>query len=349
MAENNNNRIDYVDLFRGIGIILMVFGHMKFKFVEGGIGNEISDVYYHLIHAFHMPLFFFLSGYCFHKTNIRTSRFVANKAKKLLIPYLVFGVGEYILWRIFEGDSLSPLFHLFWVNTKGLAIAGALWFLTALFIAVTLYFLMDRYLKNMYLLSVVCTVVAIAGCFLAGLMSHRFPFAIDAAMAGIGFVHVGRLIRLNSEKRHIQYLLNLKTYMILILGIINVAMIMYNDSINMRVGRYSNIALFWINALIAIIQGLNICIKTNDMASNNRIIEAVTSRVKHLGRDGIIYVCVNELVITVFARILNRYVESMAIYNVLLVTLVFISLWMICVIIKRLFRLGNKKNEDIRA
>lgn len=40
-------RIAYIDILRGIGILLMVMGHV-------GFGSRFS----HYIHAFHMPLFF---------------------------------------------------------------------------------------------------------------------------------------------------------------------------------------------------------------------------------------------------------------------------------------------------
>lgn len=45
-------RLEYIDILKGIGIILMIMGHIGF----GGI----FDFY---IHAFNMPLFFFVSGY----------------------------------------------------------------------------------------------------------------------------------------------------------------------------------------------------------------------------------------------------------------------------------------------
>ena len=48
-----SKRVDYVDIFRGIGIILMILGHMSFATTQ----------FDHYIHAFHMPLFYFLQKY----------------------------------------------------------------------------------------------------------------------------------------------------------------------------------------------------------------------------------------------------------------------------------------------
>ena len=45
-------RLDYVDTLKGIGILLMLMGHVPF--------GANFDYY---IHAFHMPLFFFISGF----------------------------------------------------------------------------------------------------------------------------------------------------------------------------------------------------------------------------------------------------------------------------------------------
>ena len=51
------NRVEWMDVFRGTGIILMIMGHI-------GFGDHF-DIF---IHAFHMPMFFFISGFFFkHK------------------------------------------------------------------------------------------------------------------------------------------------------------------------------------------------------------------------------------------------------------------------------------------
>ncbi len=44
-------RIEWVDIARGIGIILVILGHI-------GIGKVGKFIY-----SFHIPLFFFLSGF----------------------------------------------------------------------------------------------------------------------------------------------------------------------------------------------------------------------------------------------------------------------------------------------
>lgn len=60
------NRVSYIDFFKSIGILLMIMGHI-------GFGNTF-DIY---IHAFHMPMFFFISGYLFHNYDFK--KFITKK------------------------------------------------------------------------------------------------------------------------------------------------------------------------------------------------------------------------------------------------------------------------------
>ena len=48
-------RIEYLDIARGIGILLVVLGHNDFA--------ALSPFFHQVIYSFHIPLFFFLSGY----------------------------------------------------------------------------------------------------------------------------------------------------------------------------------------------------------------------------------------------------------------------------------------------
>lgn len=78
------NRIKYIDFFKGIGIILMLAGHMAFGGLQG-----VGDLAEKYIHAFHMPMFFVIWGYFYHKKTNYIS-FIKGKSKTLLIPYIVF-------------------------------------------------------------------------------------------------------------------------------------------------------------------------------------------------------------------------------------------------------------------
>jgi fucose 4-O-acetylase-like acetyltransferase len=73
-----SKRIEYIDIARGIGILLVVLGHNDFGYLSL-FGRK-------LIYSFHMPLFFFLSGYFFN-ASIPFAAFLKKRFDTLLKPY----------------------------------------------------------------------------------------------------------------------------------------------------------------------------------------------------------------------------------------------------------------------
>ena len=69
-----------LDITKAIGIILMVMGHLHFS----------EDVFDKYIYAFHMPLFFIVSGILFNQDKTLKNTII-SRAKALLVPYVVFG------------------------------------------------------------------------------------------------------------------------------------------------------------------------------------------------------------------------------------------------------------------
>ncbi|WP_233429236.1 acyltransferase family protein [Klebsiella variicola] len=89
----------WVDYAKGIGIILVVFGHANRGLYSSGIYIS-SEIYHYLdniIYSFHMPLFFFLSGLFFVSSINNKSKegFLLSKVKNILYPY--------VLWSLIQG------------------------------------------------------------------------------------------------------------------------------------------------------------------------------------------------------------------------------------------------------
>lgn len=72
-------RVAYVDIAKGIGIILVVMGHNDFAL--------ISPFAHKLIYSFHMPMFFFMSG-MFFKPDVPFFSFLRNRFNRVLKPFL---------------------------------------------------------------------------------------------------------------------------------------------------------------------------------------------------------------------------------------------------------------------
>lgn len=127
-----SKRVEYIDIARGIGILLVVMGHNDFAL--------ISPFAYQVIYSFHMPLFFFLSGY-FLDASIPFLDFIRKRFHSLLKPYLFMIFLIYFASVSFEKMGFqTALFRI----TKSLYGSGyyldwvQLWFLPHLFV-VSLY------------------------------------------------------------------------------------------------------------------------------------------------------------------------------------------------------------------
>lgn len=115
-------RIVYIDNLKALAIFTVVMGHVFFF-----TWNHYSDsVWNHLIVAYNMPMFFFLSG-MFAKNNM-TLAHLARKAKQLLIPVVSLG-GLYA----FLNDGFGELFF-------GGSHFGY-WFLPTLFVMFAIFYI----------------------------------------------------------------------------------------------------------------------------------------------------------------------------------------------------------------
>lgn len=145
--ELTHKRDRQIDVLRTWGIILVIAGHS---------GSPFSTY----IYTFHMPLFFFISGYLhFHRKEKPWGTFIRDKVKSLLIPYVVFwAVNNLIYYPVFRFLTTHTLPSFGWNNVLGLILGGhwladyssdfQLWFLQLLFIASIVFEFIVRYCRK---------------------------------------------------------------------------------------------------------------------------------------------------------------------------------------------------------
>ena len=102
-------RTEWIDYAKGIGIILVVYGHLLSSDYHAGVAIPkqfflLSDS---LVYSFHVPLFFFLAGLFTRRSLSRRSvgQFITDKAKLLLYPYLVWSFLQSLAELLFAGHS----------------------------------------------------------------------------------------------------------------------------------------------------------------------------------------------------------------------------------------------------
>jgi polysaccharide biosynthesis protein PslL len=125
------NRNLTVDIAKGIGILLVVFGH-------NWIVNHDPGELFRIVFSFHVPLFFFMSG-LFLKPSDGLKQFIFKRADTLLKPYwsFLFFIGILKLFNPFStSKQTSWEYFLGVLYGTGPTIEGiSLWFLPHLFIS----------------------------------------------------------------------------------------------------------------------------------------------------------------------------------------------------------------------
>lgn len=181
-------RLLWIDSAKGIGVLLVVLGHLL---LESNLPSVNRFIY-----SFHMPLFFLISG--FLQTKLRAGN-LRNKAARLLIPFLTFtilGLPVYLLRLTDRGLSPAEIvMNLFYV--KGEVLNSPLWFFVVLFEVYAICKLVNLPERKT---SVKISVMLIA--FLLGGVMYHFSdvealnfFGVNRAVICFGFFAVGNLLR----------------------------------------------------------------------------------------------------------------------------------------------------------
>lgn len=158
----------WVDRARGIGMILVVLGHALADTMSGGETSSISQVIFDVIYSFHMPLFFFLSGFCGVKAlemieGRQKIDYISSRFKRLMIPYLFVGLW-YVPLKIILSSEVNTEVNILALPIN--FISGhnpnfQLWTLYALFISSTLICVLSGLgYKSIIIISLASSVVS---------------------------------------------------------------------------------------------------------------------------------------------------------------------------------------------
>lgn len=108
-------RIKWVDIYKGILIFLVVFGHA----LQGIAADKslIDNPFYNsilygkwLIYSFHMPAFFIAAGFfSFKLFNKINEKYFAKKSYRLIIPYFIWGGITAVCMQLAKGHTNSEL------------------------------------------------------------------------------------------------------------------------------------------------------------------------------------------------------------------------------------------------
>ena len=130
-------RINELDLFKGIAIILVVVGHVISRNWEGVLDKHPV---YTWIYSFHMPLFFFISGFLINHT-FGKKDIVSCLKKKVLALLLPYFVWCYIIAPFVNRESFPSIIYIL-MDTD-----NRYWFVYLLFYYSVFYYI-GQYIKK---------------------------------------------------------------------------------------------------------------------------------------------------------------------------------------------------------
>ena len=148
-----------ISMTKGVAIILMVLVHARF--------SHYGDTF---INMFHMPLFFFMSGYCFKESYLDSFRiFLWRRIKGAYWPFVKWGLLFLLLHNVFfylnvyngEYGFRGHVSHLYTIenyldHAKNIVVSmsgseqllGGYWFLHSYFVAAIFSFVIIWLCKN---------------------------------------------------------------------------------------------------------------------------------------------------------------------------------------------------------
>lgn len=176
-------------------MLAVVWGHLMLA----GASNRLA-------YAFHIQVFFFLSGLLFRQERHQSLWcFAKHRAKTLLLPYAAFSLATWAYWalrslllRIEVESYWAPLLQTALAQGSGgfLVHNVALWFVPCLFVVEALYYFLCK--LPPWATALVCALCGLLGHWMV--QPHGFfdftllPWSIDAAMTGIVFYGAGNLL-----------------------------------------------------------------------------------------------------------------------------------------------------------
>ncbi|MGG7213193.1 acyltransferase family protein [Clostridium nigeriense] len=263
----NADYFNEVDYMKGIAIILVFIGHAATpSFLPR---PDIYEFIVQFIYMFHMPVFFFVSGFLSLKLldmNLKTQYlpFIRKKLYRLGLPFLTISIITNALIIILKQITNSP------VGIKGLAdmikviflypengIMGALWFLyTLLFISILAPLILKIPIKFTLAIAIMLNIFFPNN--ISFLALNRVTFFLVFFLLGIIFRKFYSKSKILFEKRY---------FIFISLLIISITTYIYTS--NFPINNYFLNSLIFISGFFGIILVYNLATKVN--SSNNML------------------------------------------------------------------------------
>ena len=182
----SKERVAWVDAARGFGILAILFSHII-------SGHPVAKWMF----TFHVPLFFFLSGFLF-RADKPFSLFLKGKCRGLLLPYVTLAIpmilSEGYLTTV-PGNSIWPRVLTLTGQVLLQRRMWTLWFLACLFFLELGAYFFVRYVKNSGALAGIGLALGAVGVAYGMLGGPALPWDLDLCFSALPFFLGGYLLR----------------------------------------------------------------------------------------------------------------------------------------------------------
>lgn len=193
-----------IDTAKGIGIFLVVFGHLN-----------LQEPMQTIIYSFHIPLFFIISGMVFRRNKYGSwKKFLVRRLHTLIYPYLLFALTTLAFYTTvqflksgFTRESVQFFIKYFiqvFIAQYSLIYGPntPMWFVPCLFLTECIYYHVST-IKNYVMRCGAIIIIVVFGWFTQSDFCHwdfsLLPWNISGACFALGFYAIGNIIL--QEKR----------------------------------------------------------------------------------------------------------------------------------------------------
>lgn len=237
------NRINFIDYSKGIGILLVVLGHIY----------DGDNILANWIYSFYMPLFFIISGFLLNfEKETRVKKLFFKRFKTLIIPYIIFCIINIVGNFILNNMSMS-LLKVDILNMNTLYGVYALWFLPALFISEFIFLFIKNNIvirRNKILLYMLIffslLILILINKINVNYIVVKFITVLIRSIIALFFINIGYY-----SYKFINTM-NPKIYQIIMLSIVSVSFALINGYVNLSGLIFNNYFLYIFNSVIGV-------------------------------------------------------------------------------------------------
>lgn len=291
------NRIAWIDLARGLGIILVIFAHSPTW--------EPAKTW---VYTFHVPLFFFLSGLLYNNSKYLTTRaFLVARSRTLLLPYILLsGVGLLVylaaIWIPSSPDlhDTTPLRAILgtFLGLRGTSPwNGTLWFVTCLFSLEVLYTALNIAFRGSRWPLLLSTVAISGGGILVSPIFEVgvVPWNLEVAAVMLVFYGVGNFGRGRQERPGSNTLVALR---IGLLALGTIACAHLNDRVDAYHLQWGNPVMYFVGSFAGILLVREVC----------RICP-IWNPLVFIGRTSLLFLAFHQYIVFFLVRLVLEHLE----------------------------------------